>query len=142
MYHLPTVSIYFFILPCTSWEPLSLGDLLTFSTSCSVFIFTFSFCGEQRAFHFHRNTKALRHPSPLPRHPCKGFVIHSFSQCPAQMLQKGTCFLEDSAQTTAVKQHGRSWAENSISIVHSKSPDTPFTPRLQKKSVEESLLLS
>lgn len=50
----------FFNLPCTSKEPLSWGDLLTFSTSCCVFTFNFSLCGAQkRGCHCPRTLSSL-----------------------------------------------------------------------------------
>lgn len=71
--------LHFSNLPCTSKEPLSLGDLLTFSTSCCVFTFIFSFCGSQkRGCHCLRNTRGQRHSALFPN---TQFVIQTSTQC-------------------------------------------------------------
>lgn len=59
-----------FNLLCTSKEPLSSGDLLTFSTSCCVFIFIFSFCGQQKNLWLseeHCRSETLHISSQIPR---------------------------------------------------------------------------
>lgn len=57
-----------------------------------------------------------------------------------EVLQKKALLL--AGQSIVAKQHKKISAEHTSAIVQSKSPGTPFTPRLQKEGVEEALLLS